>query len=66
MRKKASQHVRDQKYKLYADGRMYNVVEDFYEKAPLDTSKLDADAQARRALFTRVLKERETIAGPKK
>lgn len=38
VREKASEHTRDQRYKLYADGRMYDVSED-----PDETSNLIAD-----------------------
>ena len=57
-RNKASQHVRDQTYKLYADGRMYNVVDDFYEKQPLDINSLDAAARGRHTLLSKVLGEK--------
>ena len=35
MREKASQHVRDARYKLYADGRMFDTEEDLYEETDL-------------------------------
>lgn len=38
--------VRDRRWKLYGDGRFYDVPHDVLEKKPLDTSRLDADAQS--------------------
>jgi arylsulfatase A len=58
IRNKASQHVRDQQFKLYADGRMYDVVDDFYEKKPLNIDSLDAATREKHALFSKVLKEK--------
>ena len=57
-RNKASQHVRDQMYKLYADGRFFNVAADFYEEKPLSMESLDADARERHKMFTKVLSEK--------
>lgn len=37
-RKKASEHVRDQRYKLYSDGRFYDLKSDFHEKKNLADS----------------------------
>ena len=45
-RAKASQHARDRTYKLYADGRFYNVVDDFDEERPLDITLLPIKAAA--------------------
>jgi len=65
VRKKASQHVRDQRYKLYDDGRMYDVANDFYENKPLDVDALDGQAKAKHALFESVLKEKMAEAARK-
>ena len=61
-RNKASQHVRDQQYKLYADGRMFNVVDDFYEESPLNPSSLQGDLKQKHAMFTKVLAEKQAEA----
>ena len=42
VREKASQHTRDQRYKLYSDGRMYDVQND-----PLENNNLISDAVPR-------------------
>jgi len=39
-REKASQHVRDQQYKLYADGRFFDTLSDPLEKSPLKRDQL--------------------------
>jgi arylsulfatase A len=39
-RAKATQHVRTQQFKLYSDGRFFDVVADFEEKKPLDVKQL--------------------------
>lgn len=59
VRNKASQHVRDPQYKLYADGRMYDVAADEREQHPLDVTALDAAARPKYELFQRVLAEKE-------
>jgi len=46
VRDTASQHTRDRRFKLYADGKLYNVVDDFKEKAPLDPATLAAEELA--------------------
>ena len=45
-RDKASQHTRDRNYKLYADGRFYDVANDFKEERPMDTELLPKKAAA--------------------
>jgi arylsulfatase A len=44
-RKTASEHVRNQRYKLYRGGEFYDVVSDPDEERPLDTAKLAAEAR---------------------
>lgn len=39
-RDKASEHVRNQYFKLYGDGRFFNVVDDFQEKSPIAKESL--------------------------
>lgn len=39
----AGEFARDHRYKLYLDGGLYDVPSDFYERHPLDQSKLTAD-----------------------
>jgi arylsulfatase A len=46
VRATASQHTRDQRYKLYATGKFYDVVADFNEQSPLDIGQLDTGARA--------------------
>ncbi len=53
-RDKASQHTRNQWYKLYADGKFYNVVEDFEEKNPIDVASLDEET---RSVYLRLKQE---------
>ena len=43
LRDKASQHMRTQRYKLYADGSFYDVDEDFDEKSPIDVAALSGE-----------------------
>ena len=45
-RAKASQHTRDHQYKLYSDGRFYDVGNDFKEQRPMDTEFLPEKAGA--------------------
>ncbi len=51
VRDKASQHVRDRSYKLYADGRFYNVAADPKEEFALDTERLPSKAAAAYAVL---------------
>ena len=46
VRNKAKQLVRTQQFKLYADGRFFNVGRDLLEKKPLDVSGLNERQQA--------------------
>ena len=54
-RDKASEHVRNQRFKLYRDGRFFDVVADAAEETPLDQSQLDGDAGRTLALFQEAL-----------
>ena len=45
-RNKASQHIRNQRFKLYRDGRFYDVLTDPQESNPLDTAALTEEAAA--------------------
>ncbi len=45
----------DGRYKLYQDGRMFDVADDIDEERPLDTGALSAEPQAARAKLQRVL-----------
>ena len=57
-RDKASEHTRNQRFKLYADGNFYDVVQDFEEKKPLDVAKLDERKRAVYAKLKAALDER--------
>ncbi len=48
VRSKASQHVRNQRFKLYAGGKLFDVVSDFNEERPL---KIDALNEQDRAVY---------------
>lgn len=50
-RDQASEHVRDQRFKLYRDGRFYDVLADPAEANPLDASQLDAAGRAAKDKF---------------
>lgn len=52
----------DGKYKLYTNGKFYNVEKDDKEKSPLTESQLDANAKAVRA---KLLAELQQHAGPR-
>ncbi len=58
-RNRASQHVRNQQFKLYADGRMFDVAADPSEKRPLDAAGLDEPTRQLRQQFQAVLDERQ-------
>ena len=62
VRNQASQHVRDQKYKLYSDGRMFDVADDFYEQSPLKFDELEGVAREKYELFSNVLEEKQREA----
>lgn len=57
-RDKASQHTRNQWYKLYAKGKFYNVVEDFEEKNPIDVANLDEKTRSVYLLLKQELDQR--------
>ena len=61
-RQRASQHVRNQRYKLYADGRFFDVVKNPLERKPLAAGNLTEDQRAirRRLDVTLQLKVAET------
>lgn len=46
VREKATEHVRTQAYKLYADGRMFDTRDDILEQRPLQIPTLSGDALA--------------------
>ncbi len=52
----------DQNFKLYADGKFYNVGKDDLEKSPLDDAALDDTAKAAKAKLAALLKNH---AGPR-
>lgn len=54
-RETASEHVRNQIYKLYADGRFYDVQADPDEEHPLDETSLTDERRAVRQEFERAL-----------
>jgi arylsulfatase A len=54
-RPEASEHVRNQHYKLYADGRFYDVLADPEETQPLDQTSLSDVGRGARQEFERVL-----------
>lgn len=47
--------ARNQRYKLYADGRFFDVPADPQEKSPLDVTRLDADARKAHELLQAAL-----------
>ena len=49
----------DQNFKLYADGRFYNVAKDDLEKSPLADPALDLDAKAAKVKLAALLKRQE-------
>ncbi len=49
----------DRQFKLYADGRFYNVAKDDREKTPLDVAALDDNARAARAKLEALLKQHQ-------
>lgn len=50
-RNKASEHVRDQRFKLYGNGKLFDVVADFEEKSPLSLGEL---SEADKATFEKL------------
>ncbi|REJ82560.1 MAG: arylsulfatase [Planctomycetota bacterium] len=63
-RTKASQHIRNQQFKLYRDGRFYDVVADLEESNPLSTEDLSDDAAAAHRMFLTTLREIEVPKTP--
>lgn len=61
VRTKATQHVRDQAYKLYADGKFYHVVDDPGETSPLPANGLSKEQQERRAKLEVLLKKHTAV-----
>ena len=57
--------ARDQRYKLYRNGRFYDVAEDVLEKKPLDPASLGKDARAARDKLAKAL-ERYRDARPER
>ena len=57
VREKASEHVRTDRYKLYADGRFYDTREDLYEKNDLAAQELSQDVAAVRAMLMKALEK---------
>jgi arylsulfatase A len=57
----ASEHVRDQRFKVYGDGRAFDVVEDFEEKSPLKVNKLPSGLRERVTKLKSVLKAKMAI-----
>ena len=49
----------DQQFKLYADGKFYNIASDDLEKKPLDDDALDDSAKAAKIKLQALLKEHE-------
>ncbi len=49
----------DQQFKLYADGKFFNVATDDLEKTPLDDAKLDDSAKAAKSKLQALLKQHE-------
>jgi arylsulfatase A len=52
---KGAELARDQKYKLYADGNMYDVVKDPGESQPLDAASATAEVKAAREKLQKAL-----------
>lgn len=61
VRKEASQHARDQRFKLYADGRFYDTVADPDEGDDLAAAKLDDSQRAAFAKLNEVLERHVEI-----
>lgn len=54
--------VRDQKYKLYGDGRFYDVENDVLEQNPLPQNKVVGDALTARETFQAVLNQKPSLS----
>lgn len=61
LRAKASQHMRDRRYKLYSDGNFYDVQQDFAEKKPLEVGSLAPEVAAIHAKLKSELEAQLTI-----
>jgi len=53
--KTAGEFARNRRYKLYRDGRFYDVLADFYEERPIDPQRLDRDQRAIRERLRAVI-----------
>ena len=53
---KSKRFVRDQRWKLYGDGRFFDVANDVLEKSPLDQDTVFGEAAAARKKLTAALK----------
>jgi arylsulfatase A len=62
--KQASVHVRDQQYKLYRDGRFFDVIADPDEEHALDAATLSTAAKEKREKFQHVLDDRAAAVIP--
>jgi arylsulfatase A len=62
-RETASEHVRNQIYKLYGDGRFYNVAADPDETEPLADASLSNEARAVRTEFQQALTDVRAASG---
>ncbi|XAM00747.1 sulfatase-like hydrolase/transferase [Phycisphaeraceae bacterium D3-23] len=61
VRETASQHVRTAQLKLYADGRLFNTLEDPDETTPIGTATLNAEDRATYAMLSDALGHHTTI-----
>ena len=57
IRDKAKELVRNQRFKVYGDGRIFNVVDDFNEENPLKRSDLEGSDKATVEMLNSVLKK---------
>jgi arylsulfatase A len=62
IRNMAKELVRDQKFKVYSDGKIFNVTSDFKEKNPLKSSDLKGSDKEVVNMLSRVLKEHLAIS----
>lgn len=60
----ASVHVRNQQFKLYRDGRFFDVAADPNEEHPLAANSLDSATEATLVMFQRVFDERAATVTP--
>lgn len=61
IRDKARELVRNQRFKVYGDGKIFNVVDDFNEENPLKKSDLEGSDKATVVMLNSVLKEHLAI-----